>query len=110
MAKDYQKLWDEQGKDVADASIWSKERIAAFRKAGLDYEKFEVGGEGDEVKNLQKLTDISGELYKAIADARTELGGPKQLKDAEFARYLDELFGNYEVSLELEKQYTTRFS
>lgn len=104
LAKDYQKLWDEQGKDVADASIWSKERIAAFRKAGLDYTKFEVGSEGDEVKNLEKLTDISGELYKAIADARTELGSFKQqLKDAEFARYLDELFGNYEVSLELEK-------
>lgn len=104
LAKDYQKLWDEQGKDVADASIWSKERIAAFQKAGLDYAKFEVGSEGDEVKNLEKLTDISGELYKAIADARTELGGFKQqLKDAEFARYLDELFGNYEISLELEK-------
>lgn len=104
LAKDYQKLWDEQGKDVADASIWSKERIAAFRKAGLDYTKFEVGSEGDEVKNLEKLTDISGDLYKAIADARTELGSFKQqLKDAEFARYLDELFGNYEVSLELEK-------
>lgn len=104
LAKDYQKLWDEQGKDVADASIWSKERIAAFRKAGLDYTKFEVGSEGDEVKNLEKLNDISGELYKAIADARTELGSFKQqLKDAEFARYLEELFGNYEVSLELEK-------
>ena len=104
LAKDYQKLWEEQGKVIADEKIWSEERKSAFSKVGLDYSQFNVGEEGDEVNNLKKLTDIAGELDKAIADASTELGSFKQqLSDAEFARYIEDLFGNYEVSLELSK-------
>lgn len=104
LAKDYQKLWEEQGKVIADEKIWSEERKSAFSKVGLDYSQFNVGEEGDEVNNLRKLTDIAGDLDKAIADASTELGSFKQqLSDAEFARYIEDLFGNYEVSLELSK-------
>lgn len=104
LAKDYQKLWEEQGKVIADEKIWSEERKSAFSKVGLDYSQFNVGKESDEVNNLKKLTDIAGELDKAIADASTELGSFKQqLSDAEFARYIEDLFGNYEVSLELSK-------
>ena len=104
LAKDYQKLWDEQGKVIADEKIWSEERKSAFSKVGLDYSQFNTGKEEDEVNNLRKLTDIAGELDKAIADASTELGSFKQqLSDAEFARYIEDLFGNYEVSLELSK-------
>ena len=111
LADDYEEMWKKYGKAYADANIKSDARTNAFAELELDIENFAVGSRQDEKNNLRKLLEkalgIEGgkvEVEKAIADVEVEVRWSLQEQaNADLSRDIENLFGNYEMSLELEK-------
>ena len=111
LADDYEEMWKKYGKAYADANIKSDARTNAFAELELDIEDFAVGSRQDEKNNLGKLLEkalgIEGgkvEVEKAIADVEVEVRWSLQEQaNADLSRDIENLFGNYEMSLELEK-------
>ena len=111
LADDYEEMWKKYGKAYADANIKSDARTNAFAELELDIENFAVGSRQDEKNNLGKLLEkalgIEGgkvEVEKAIADVEVEVRwGLQEQANADLSRDIENLFGNYEMSLELEK-------
>lgn len=111
LADDYEEMWKKYGKAYADANIKSDARKNAFAGLKLNIDDFAVGSRQDEKNNLGKLLEkalgIEGgkvEVEKAIADVEVELKWDIQQKnDDAIKRELEGLFGDYEISMELEK-------
>lgn len=111
LADDYEEMWKKYGKAYADANIKSDARTNAFAELELDIENFAVGSRQDEKNNLGKLLEkalgIEGgkvEVEKAIADVEVEvMWSLQEQANADLSRDIENLFGNYELSLELEK-------
>ena len=111
LADAYEKLRKEFGKQYADENIWDSGRMAAFGEVGLDYRDFAVGTAQDEINNLEKLIPYAEtlkggylEVARAMAKAHTELDSFNQsLRDKSFAREFEKMFGNYELTLDMEK-------
>ena len=111
LADDYEEMWKKYGKAYADANIKSGARTNAFAELELDIEEFAVGSRQDEKNNLGKLLEkalgIEGgkvEVEKAVADVEVEVRWDLQEQaNADLSRDIEKLFGNYEMSLELEK-------
>ena len=111
LADDYEEMWKKYGKAYADANIKSIARKGAFDEFELDIDDFLVGTRQDEKNNLGKLLEkaigIEGgkvEVEKAVADVEVEVRWDLQEQaNANLSREFENLFGNYELSLELEK-------
>lgn len=111
LADDYEEMWKKYGKAYADANIKSVARRGAFAELELDIDEFVAGTRQDEKNNLGKLLEkaigIEGgkvEVEKAVADVEVEVRWDLQEQaNANLSREFENLFGNYELSLELEK-------
>lgn len=111
LADDYEKLRKEFGADTAEERVYTKERADAFSKLGLNLKEFSVGAPKDEIKNLKKLEPIAEnikggwlQVLVAITKAQNEIDSFEQeLENKDFERYFKDLFGDYELTLEMEK-------
>lgn len=116
LADDYQEMWDKYGKTYADLNIWSKARIAEAKELKLNPQKLLVGGRAEEKENLNSLlkqdAGIKGgtkEVNKAVADVEVEIDWEvKENANLDLTRTLDEMFDDYELSLELTKMNVPR--
>ena len=111
LADAYEKMWKEYGKEYADANIWDDMRKEAFSELDLNWKEFGVGTRQNELENLGKLLPIATKLKggylavaRAMAEVNTELDSIAQkAKNEDLARQFEKLFGNYELTLELDK-------
>ena len=111
LGKDYEEMWKKFGKKYADDNIRSKEREAAFAETGLNLGDFAVGDKQIIIDNLKKLEPFAEklkggmlELMKAQTSIQVDVDWEvKEDSNEELARYFESLFGDYELTLELEK-------
>ena len=116
LADDYEEMSEKYGKFYADQNIKSAERQMQFEQAKLNLNDFAVGTRKEELKNLKKLEELwrkgkkskqkEGllELGTAQADVQVEIDWEdKEVENQKFAKFIESQFGNYEMTIELEK-------
>lgn len=116
LADDYEEMSEKYGKFYADQNIKSAERQMQFEQAKLNLKDFAVGTRQDELKNLKKLEEFwrkgkkskqkEGllELGTAQAEVQVEIDWEVQeVENQKFAKFIESQFGNYEMTIELEK-------
>lgn len=110
-AKAYQDMLKTHDKAYADTKIFDNYRQTFF-EAGLgDITKFKFGGLDEELENLNSLKDVAKkvkgamfELQHAISQVSVNIDDFKQeLADKKLLDTIEDMFGKYELSLELEK-------
>lgn len=110
-SKAYEDMRKLHNKAYTDENI-AKAYKSPFSEAGLgDISQYTFGTRQDELNNLNKLENtakrVAGgmlELSKATAQVQTNLDNFNAEKaNKELIDHIEEMFGNYEISLELEK-------
>lgn len=111
LADNYDEMREKYGKLYADANIKSQERFDAFRELGLNLNDFAVGTRENLLNNLKILEEFANtieggmaELKKSEAEVQVDIKWRNQEEsNKQFAQFIEDMFNNYELTLELDK-------